>query len=127
MLRSYSKSVAKRDEADSAFDDDLDLLHAYSLATGTAGIEAWEMHALVQFCTQVWRSTSPNPKQWDQVFLALMASEFPQADSKNWSKCQHLLPHCDVLYRIELFEGDSVITWAWLLDDIAQYMQEALG
>jgi tetratricopeptide (TPR) repeat protein len=130
ILRSHSKSVAEtgnEDLADRAFDEDLDLLQAYSLVAATTGSEAWEMHALVQYCTQVWLSTFHDPRQWTQVFAALMASEFPRPDFNNWSKCQQLLPHCDVLYETELFDGEFVERWAGMLNHIAQYMQAALG
>ncbi|KAF2820914.1 hypothetical protein CC86DRAFT_238954, partial [Ophiobolus disseminans] len=130
ILRSHSKSVPKTDntdEVDTSFDEDLDLLRAYSLVAATAGAEAWEMHALVHYCTQVWLSTFSNPRQWNQVFVALMASEFPQADFENWSKCEQLLPHCDVLCEAELFDRESVKRWAGMLNHIAQYMQAALG
>jgi tetratricopeptide (TPR) repeat protein len=130
ILRSHNKSVPKTDnidKTDTSFNDDLDLLQAYSLVAATAGTEAWEMHALVQYCTKVWLSTFSNPRQWNQVFVALMASEFPRADFENWSKCKQLLPHCDVLCEAELFDGESVKRWARMLNHIAQYMQAALG
>jgi hypothetical protein len=58
-LRRYSKGKAElnakedKEEANSAFNEDLDTLQAYSLVLVTAENNVCEMHALVQFCTQV--------------------------------------------------------------------------
>ena len=51
------------DEVDSAFDNDLDMLQAYSLVSVTADNNACEMHALVQFCTRVWLSSFSDAEQ----------------------------------------------------------------
>jgi tetratricopeptide (TPR) repeat protein len=130
ILRRHSTSMAKtgdKDEANSAFDEDLDTLQAYSLITATAASGLCEMHALVQFCTQVWLSTFSNSKQWDWEFLGLMATEFPSADFKNWAKCQQLLPHVESLYESKLSDNESVKNWALVLNKAAWYMQAALG
>ena len=115
------------DEADSAFNKDLDTLQAYSLITATADSGVCDMHALVQFCTRVWLSTFSNSKQWDREFLGLMAREFPLVDFKNWTKCQQLLPHVESLYKSELSDFESLKKWALVLNKAAWYMQTALG
>ncbi|RFU31458.1 hypothetical protein B7463_g4861, partial [Scytalidium lignicola] len=130
ILRRYSKSVAKtgeEGEAESAFDEDLDTLQAYSLITVTADSGVYEMHALVQFCTRVWLSTFSNSKQWDKEFLGLMETEFSSVDYENWAKCQQLLPHVESLYKIELSDDDSVEKWVQVLNGAASYIQTALG
>jgi hypothetical protein len=59
LLRRHSREARRGvrlnddEDADSAFDEDLDTLQAYSLVSITAGCDACEMHALVQFCTRV--------------------------------------------------------------------------
>ncbi|KAH8588907.1 P-loop containing nucleoside triphosphate hydrolase protein [Bisporella sp. PMI_857] len=130
ILRKHSKSVAKTgDESkdNSAFDEDLDTLQAYSLIIATADGRMCGMHALVQFCTRAWLSTFSNPKQWDREFLGLMAREFPLPDFKNWAKCQQLLPHVESLYESDLTDHESVMKWALVLNKAARYIQTALG
>jgi hypothetical protein len=56
-----------------------------------------------------------------------MVSEFPRADFENWSKCEQLLPHCDVLCEAELFDEESVEEWGSMIQHTARYMQVALG
>jgi hypothetical protein len=59
VLRRHSREAARGaglediKDADSAFNEDLDTLQAYSLVSITADSDACEMHALVQFCTRV--------------------------------------------------------------------------
>jgi hypothetical protein len=58
-LQRHSREAARgagledNEDADRAFDEDLDTLQAYSLVSIIAGSNAWEMHAWVQFCTRV--------------------------------------------------------------------------
>jgi hypothetical protein len=106
-LRRYSREnigTAELDhdkEMNSAFEEDLDILQAYSLVSITVNSEACEMHALVQFCTQVWLASFSNAEEWEQRFLVLMAQELPSGDYANWSKCQQLLPHIKRLFNAE--------------------------
>jgi tetratricopeptide (TPR) repeat protein len=128
ILRSYSREAAQTsEEADNAFDMDLDILLAYSLVKSTADKGVWEMHTLVQFCTQVWLSSFSDAQRWNQSFLALIAREFPYPDFKNWAKCQQLLPHVESLYNSELSGDQSAHEWAKVLNYAARYMQTALG
>jgi tetratricopeptide (TPR) repeat protein len=128
ILKRYSKSVAKtgdEDKADSAFDEDLDTLQAYSLVTATADV--CKMHALTQFCIRVWLSNFSSLERWKREFLVLIAREFPSADFKNWAKCQQLLPHIESLSNSEPPSNDSVKEWAKVLNDAARYIQKAQG
>ena len=58
-LRAYSRETARtaelndEDAIDSAFNEDLDILHAYSLVSVATEADLYKMHALVQFCTRV--------------------------------------------------------------------------
>lgn len=61
------------EDADSPFDEDLDMLQVYSPVSMTADNDAYEMHALVQFCTRVWLSLLGEAERWEQRFVALMA------------------------------------------------------
>jgi tetratricopeptide (TPR) repeat protein len=131
-LRRYSRDAAGAagaedgedgEEADSAFDEDLDMLQAYSLVSMTAGNDACEMHALVQFCTRVWLSSFGNTEQWEQSFVALMAQELPSGEYENWAKCQQLLPHVEPLFASKPASDEAVEAWAQVLTNAAWYLQ----
>jgi tetratricopeptide (TPR) repeat protein len=129
ILRTYSRSISQtsNDEADSAFDEDLDTLLAYSLVRATMDKGVWEMHALVQFCMRAWLSSFGDTEKWSYSFLALMASEFPDPEFENWAKCQQLLPHVELLYKSEPSNDQSMREWAKVLDNAARYIRTAQG
>ncbi|KAH7068389.1 kinesin light chain 1 [Paraphoma chrysanthemicola] len=131
-LRRYSRDAAKKaaedgeDEegADSAFNEDLDMLRAYSLVSMTADGSTCEMHALVRFCTQVWLSSSSDAEQWKQQFVELMAQELPNGDFENWAKCRQLLPHVEPLFDSEPAAEEALKAWAKVLTNAAWYLEE---
>ncbi|KAF2818105.1 hypothetical protein CC86DRAFT_238310, partial [Ophiobolus disseminans] len=127
-LRRYSSDAAgaadaeSGEEVHSAFEEDLDTLQAYSLMSMTADSDTCEMHALVQFCTQVWLSSFSNTEQWEQRFVALMAQELPSGEYKNWAKCQQLLPHVEPLFESEPDARETLKAWAQVLTNAAWYL-----
>ncbi|KAK0654712.1 hypothetical protein DIS24_g5142 [Lasiodiplodia hormozganensis] len=72
ILRRAANGSGCKDKADAMFNEDLDILQAYSLIAATAEPDTCEMHALVQFCTQVWLSSSGGSERWKRVFVNLM-------------------------------------------------------
>lgn len=130
-LRRFSRDAAgaagaegkgDEEEADSAFNDDLDMLQAYSLVSLTADNDACEMHALVQFCTQVWLSSFSDAEQWEYRFVALMAQELPPGDFENWAKCQQLFPHVKPLFDRRPAGKETQKAWAQVLTNAARYL-----
>lgn len=104
MLRQHNRNIAEvgdEDDADSTFNEDLDLLQAYSLVTITAKTDMCEMHALVQFCMQVWLLSFGDAERWRREFIELMAREFYVGDYQNWAQCQQLLPRVEPLLESE--------------------------
>ncbi|RYP14237.1 hypothetical protein DL765_006517 [Monosporascus sp. GIB2] len=125
ILQRYSRSVTKtgdKDEADNSFDEDFDTLQAYSLISATSEAGMCEMHALVQFCTQVWLSSFSDAKLWKQKFVGLMAREFPTGKFENWARCQQLFPHIEWLYDTEPATDELLKEWAQVLTNAAWYM-----
>jgi tetratricopeptide (TPR) repeat protein len=128
VLRRHSREVARgagledNEDVESAFDEDLDTLQAYSLVVVMADSDTCEMHALVQFCTRVWLSSCSNTKQWEQRFMRLMAQELPSGNYENWAKCQQLLPHIEPLFDTQPTSGVALEAWAQVLTNAAWYL-----
>lgn len=131
LLRQYNKrAVAASDaqndkngeEADHGFEEDLDILQAYSLISMTANSESCEMHALVQFCTRVWLSSSSDAEQWERRFLVLIATELPNGEYKNWATCQQLLPHLVPLFDRMPAAEEALKAWAQVLTHASWYL-----
>ncbi|OWY45267.1 TPR-like protein [Alternaria alternata] len=128
VLRRHSRAIARETElgddedADSAFDEDLDTLQAYSLVSMTADSEAFEMHALVQFCTRVWLSSCSDAEQWEQRFVVLMAQELHDGAHKNLIKGQQLLPHVEPLFITQPASEKAFEAWVEVLNNAACFL-----
>ncbi|CAI9627914.1 unnamed protein product [Alternaria burnsii] len=128
VLRRHSRASAREaelgddEDANSAFDEDVDILQAYSLVSMTADSETFEMHALVQFCTRVWLSSCSDTEQWEQRFVVLMAQELPNGKPENWAKCQQLLPHVEPLFSTQPAGGKALKAWTKVLCHAAEYL-----
>ncbi|KAF2726450.1 hypothetical protein EJ04DRAFT_507056, partial [Polyplosphaeria fusca] len=130
-LRRYNRTASgvgafnSDGEADRMFDEDLDTLHAYSLVMSTRTTtdnKLWEVHVLVQFCTQVWLSSFSKPERWKGEFVELLAQEYPEGQSENWKQCEQLLPHVEPLYDAEPVSEQSSKLWAQVLTNAARYL-----
>ncbi|KAJ0136482.1 Sterol 3-beta-glucosyltransferase UGT80B1 [Fusarium oxysporum f. sp. albedinis] len=124
MLHDYVTDLtdhANRDTVSADFEDDLDILRGYSLVSVTATGDTYEMHALVQFCTRVWISTTGNEGRWRQLFLHSMSTHFPDGTFETWPTCQVLLPHIEPTFREEP-PAEGLLDWAHLLTNCAEYM-----
>jgi tetratricopeptide (TPR) repeat protein len=118
-----------RNKADRMFDEDLDTLHRYSLitlttTTTTTDGATWEMHALVQFCTQLWLSKSSDPERLKGEFLKLMAQEFPTGEFETWKQCEQLFPHIEPLFDTEPSSEEPLLAWTEVLTNAAWYLYE---
>ncbi|ORY63343.1 heterokaryon incompatibility protein-domain-containing protein [Pseudomassariella vexata] len=125
ILRSQTRSMIKIDgevDADSEFDNDIDLLLAFSLVSVAVDNDMCEMHDLVHFCTRVWLSTFSYVDGWRRKCLVLIAREFPTGEFENWAKCERLLPHVEPLYDHEPACEESLREWAQVLTNAAWYM-----
>jgi tetratricopeptide (TPR) repeat protein len=128
-LRRYNRrsliiaDLDDEDAVDSAFNEDLDTLHAYSLVSVATEADLYEMHALVQFCTKVWLSSFGEAEQWVQCYMELMAAELPAGEHKDWAKCQQLLPHVEPLFDSQPTTDEASKAWTQVLDNAAWYLQ----
>ncbi|KAF1964201.1 TPR-like protein [Bimuria novae-zelandiae CBS 107.79] len=127
-LRRYSREATggaeldNTEEAESAFEGDLDILQMYSLVSTTVDDDTCEMHALVQFCTRVWLSSYSDAEQWEQRFVTLMAQELPSGEFENWAKWQQLLPHVEPLFDAMPTAEEALKAWAQVFTSVAWYL-----
>jgi tetratricopeptide (TPR) repeat protein len=124
-VAAVAAELGDEDTTDNAFDEDLDILRAYSFVAATPGTDLCEMHALVQFCTQVWLSSLNNIEKWEQTFVETMALHFPAGKFENWVKCQQLLPHIESLYEKQPATNEALKAWAQVLKNAAWYLCES--
>ncbi|KAJ0268771.1 hypothetical protein CBS470a_013803 [Colletotrichum nupharicola] len=104
------------------FEDDLDVLRGYSLATMTATPGLLEMHSLVQFCTKLWISEFGSPDRWKTLFLQSASEHFPSGVFETWQQCQTLMPHIQPLLEEEPSEERNRLEWGELLTNVSWYL-----
>ncbi|KAH7131165.1 TPR domain protein [Dactylonectria macrodidyma] len=110
-----------RDHKEDVLEDDLETLRGYSLVAVMADKEIFEMHALVQFCTQVWLSSFSNIQQWKREFLKVISDQYPLGEYENWPECKRLDPHVDKILKEEPNSTEDVLRWARLLTNAGWY------
>ncbi|KAH8669304.1 hypothetical protein BGZ61DRAFT_116342 [Ilyonectria robusta] len=110
-----------RDHKEDVLEDDLETLRGYLLVAVMADKEIFEMHALVQFCTQVWLSSFSNIQRWKREFLKVISDQYPSGEYKNWPECKRLDPHIDKILKEEPNSTEDVLRWARLLTNAGWY------
>ncbi|KAF6782000.1 TPR domain-containing protein, partial [Colletotrichum musicola] len=125
MLHGYNSGFINAtqgdDDDDDDLEDDLDVLHAYSLiSTTTSGF--CEMHPLVQFCTKLWISEFGSPDQWKTHFLQSASQHFPSGEFETWQQCQTLMPHIQPLLDKQPLEERDRLEWSKLLTNVSWYL-----
>lgn len=70
----------------------------FSLLTETAD-ECYTMHRLVQITTQKWIQRGKRKEQWQEEALQVVSNAFPNGNYENWTQCEILYPHTQLLRR----------------------------
>jgi tetratricopeptide (TPR) repeat protein len=114
-------------DAEGLFNEDLDILYAFSLVTpvmgtGISSNATLEMHGLVQFCTRIWLSSKGHEGQWQGAFVELLAQEFPTGQYENWRLCEQLIPHVESVRKTEPMSTELLRAWAHLLTRSGWYL-----
>lgn len=125
MLSGYTEDAMDRNVdygRTEDFEDDLDILRAYSLISISTTPGFLDMHSLVQFCTQRWLSTFSDLVQWKSLFLRLASKYFPDGNFETWATCQILLPHIQAVLNEQPLDEPDVLHWASLLTNASWYM-----
>ncbi|KAK0755586.1 hypothetical protein N5P37_011828, partial [Trichoderma harzianum] len=119
MLHGYSDGALDKgaDNADDAeaFEEDFDVLRAYSLIDLTATTGVWGMHSLVQFCTKAWLLSSGELMRWKRLLLRLASRHFPSGAFETWATCQILLPLVQPVLDEKPTDETDILAWSQLL------------
>ena len=116
VLISYSKQGK-----DKEIEEDLEVLLGYSLITAAVDGYTLEMHALVQFCTQVWLATFDDKERWRCKFLNIISSQYPFGVVENWTICRKLDPHIETAIEACPKAEADIMSWCALLHNAAGY------
>lgn len=108
-------------EAD--FEDDISTLTSYSLVTMNAEGNAFEMHRLVQFSTKKWLELNDELEKWKEKYIKIMGKAFPPGLYENWTTCQQLFPHAEMVSLYRPMNEHYLARWASILFKAALYSE----
>ena len=106
------------------FEEDIALLHSFSLIAMTEHGGYLEMHGLVQFATRVWLRSNGTEDEWWGRFVAAMAAAFPDGEYENWHTCRTLLPHIQFITKRQPSQERQSEDWTQVLSNAGWYAFE---
>ncbi|GKT66818.1 TPR domain protein [Colletotrichum tofieldiae] len=128
IIKDSTRSSSDDQENDSSddsegdeFEEDLNMLREFSLVRITTQKGVLEMHALVQFCTQIWLSSFDNVAKWRQRFLQVISREYQPGEFDNWAKYLELGPHIEQFVRKEPENKEDTENFIRLLRNVGWY------
>jgi tetratricopeptide (TPR) repeat protein len=98
----------------------LGTLLAFSLVTAEKGGDNFKMHRLVQVSTQRWLELHGETTKWREEALKVLSEAFPSNKYKNWTTCEALAPHVQVVTQYT-FTPDLNLLYAKLLHKASSY------
>ncbi|KAH7027558.1 uncharacterized protein B0I36DRAFT_140146 [Microdochium trichocladiopsis] len=104
------------------FEDDIALLHDFSLLSTNDDGKTFEMHSLVQLATQRWLEDEGHQQQWRSEFVERLNAKLPNGNYENWATWRILLPHAVAASTQQPAERSSLIIWTEILYKMAWYL-----
>jgi tetratricopeptide (TPR) repeat protein len=119
------KSLLRNDsERESDFVAALGTLQAFSLITAERGGKTFVLHRLVQLFTQSWLELQNAKEAFQIKALELLSRKFPDGQFENWTICQALLPHAQIILDYVYISDISLVHRATLLYSLSCYQLE---
>jgi tetratricopeptide (TPR) repeat protein len=111
------------DDTEADFEDDISTLTSYSLVTINTEGNEFEMHRLVQFSTKKWLELHDGLENWKEKYIKIMDEAFPVRRYENWTTCQQLFPHAEMVLSYWPMNEDYLARWASILGKAAWYSE----
>lgn len=100
---------------------DLGLLVVKSILTVNLSVRTVKISTDVQYQVQGWLQLTGATDRWKEIYLELIAQQFPTGQYENWSRCQQLVPHVEHLSLSSLTSTISLEAWAHTITNLAWY------
>ena len=94
------------------FDDDISILTSYSLITTNEEGNEFEMHQLVQFSMKKWLELNKELETWKEKYIEIVDEALPVGKYENWTTCQKLFPHAEMVLSYEPTNDEYLKQWA---------------
>jgi tetratricopeptide (TPR) repeat protein len=89
------------DDDDLEFEDAIGTLIGFSFVNSQENGDNFEMHPLVQLSTRKWLEIHEEIEQRKEEALSLLSQKFPNGEHANWTICEALEPHAQIVLRYQ--------------------------
>ena len=109
------------EESRSGYTTAIGTLKAFSLITVEKGGAIFSMHRLVQLSVQKWLELRDVVIEWQAKGLEILSKKFPLCLSENWTMCNVLLPHVELVLSYNLEERACLLHRAFIYFKVSRY------
>jgi tetratricopeptide (TPR) repeat protein len=112
------------DDDDLEFEDAIGTLIGFSFVNSQEDGDNFEMHPLVQLSTRKWLEIHGEIEQRKEEVLSLLSQKFPTGEHANWTICEALEPHAQIVLRYQSVSQGCRLKRANILHNSAWFAVE---
>jgi tetratricopeptide (TPR) repeat protein len=109
------------DEPSLGFEEAVGILIQFSFVTEVSGKKTFTIHRLVQLATRIWSETYGEAERIREEVLDLVWRHYPYGKYENWSRCEVLEPHAQIVLGSTYNSHKSELQKAHVLNQNARY------
>ena len=106
------------------FEEAIGTLTRFSFVREEKGKRAFAMHRLVQLATRKWIESHGEMQRIQEEALRLVWRRYPYGEYENWTKCQALEPHAQIVLSYIYASEDCKLQQSRILHNGARYAFE---
>ena len=103
------------------FEEAISVLTRYSLVREEKEQKVFAIHRLVQLATRTWIETSGDLEKFQKEALRLVCQQYPEGAYENWTVCEALEPHAQIVLDYIHDSKDCQLQQAAILHNGASY------
>ncbi len=109
------------DEPSLGFEEAVGILIQFSFVTEVSEKKTFTIHRLVQLATRIWSETYGEAERIREEVLDLVWRHYPDGKYENWSRCEVLEPHAQIVLSSTYNSHKSELQKAKVLNQNAWY------
>jgi hypothetical protein len=113
--------IFEDDGDDLEFEDAIGALIGFSFLSSQEDGDNFEMHPLVQLSTRKWLEVHGEIEKRKKEGLTLLSQKFPNGEHSNWTICEALEPHAQVILQYHYASQHCRLERAKILHNIAWF------
>jgi hypothetical protein len=109
------------DDGDLEFEDGIGTLIEFLFVSSKEADDNFEIHPLVQLSSRKWLKIHKEIEQKKEKILSLLSQKFPNGEYANWTTCEALEPHAQIILRYHYIPRDCRLGRAKILHNSAWF------